>query len=97
MIRPPSSSVPRLGGLPFARGDRDPSVRGLGYPGDAQLRATLEELREDVRPEHRAAVEKGLARLDSTVAAHWGETVDLDLAMVADGQGIGGPGLAARS
>ena len=62
-----------------------------------KLRATLEALREDVRPEHRAAVEKELARLDSTVAAHWRESVDLDVAMVADGQGIGGPGLAARS
>ena len=59
------------------------------------LRATLEELREDVRTEHRAAVEEELARLDSTVAARWGESVDLDRAMVADGQGIGGPGLAA--
>ena len=62
-----------------------------------KLRATLEALREDVRPEHRAAVEKELARLDSTVAAHWRESVDLDVTMVADGQGIGGPGLAARS
>ncbi len=60
-----------------------------------KLRATLEALHEDVRPEHRAAVEKELARLDSTIAAHWGETVDLDIAMAADGQGIGGPGLAA--
>ena len=59
------------------------------------LRATLEELREDVRTEHRAAVEEELARLDSTVAARWGESVDLDRALVADGQGIGGPGLAA--
>ncbi len=60
-----------------------------------KLRATLEALHEDVRPEHRAAVEKELARLDSTIAAHWGESVDLDIAMVADGQGIGGPRLAA--
>ena len=59
------------------------------------LRALLEELREDVRTEHRAAVEGELARLDSTVAAQWGESVDLDRAMVADDQGIGGPGLAA--
>ena len=60
-----------------------------------KLRAMLEALREDVRTEHRAAVEEQLARLDSTVAAYWGESVDLDVAMVADGQGIGGPGLAA--
>ncbi len=62
-----------------------------------KLRATLEALREDVRVEHRAAVEDELARLDSTVASHWGGSVDLDVAMVADGQGIGGPGLAART
>ncbi len=59
------------------------------------LRATLEELREHVSTEHRAAVEEELARLDSTVAAQWGESVDLDCATVADGQGIGGPALAA--
>ena len=62
-----------------------------------KLRATLEELREHVRTEHRAAVEEQLARLDSTVAAHWGESVDLDVAIVADRQGIGGPGLAAEA
>ena len=62
-----------------------------------KLRATLEALREDVRAEHRAAVEKELARLESTIAAHWGESVDLDIAMIADGQGIGGPGLAAAA
>ena len=56
------------------------------------LRAMLEELREHVRSEHRAAVEEELGRLDSTVAARWGDSVDLDRAMVADGQGIGGPG-----
>ena len=60
------------------------------------LRATLEELREDVRIEHRAAVEEQLGRLDATVAAFWGASVDLDHAMVADAQGIGGPGLASR-
>jgi hypothetical protein len=57
----------------------------------------LEELRDNVRPEHRAAVGKELARLDSTLAAHWGNKVDLDHAMVADGQGIGGAGLAEKA
>jgi uncharacterized membrane protein len=60
------------------------------------LRAMLEELCEHVRPEHRAAVGEELARLDSTLTAHWGNTVDLDRAMVADGQGIGGAGLAGK-
>jgi len=59
------------------------------------LRATLEQLRDEVRPEHRAAVEEELARLDSTIAAHWGDSVDLDRASIPDAQGIGGPGAAA--
>jgi hypothetical protein len=54
------------------------------------LRAMLEELRGEVRPEHGAAVEEELARLDLTLATQWGDTVDLDRATVADGQGIGG-------
>ena len=56
-----------------------------------RLRALLEDLRSRVRPECRTAVEDELARLDATVAAHWGDTVDLDRAGAADGQGIGGP------
>jgi uncharacterized membrane protein len=60
------------------------------------LRATLQELRQDVRPERRAAVEEELVRLDSTLATHWDETVDLDRAMVADEQGIGGARLAEK-
>jgi glutathione S-transferase len=62
------------------------------------LRATLEQLREDVRPEFRAAVEEELARLDATLEAHWGDSVDLDRASIADSQGIGSPrAVAARS
>ena len=60
------------------------------------LRALLEGLRDDVRAEHRVAVEDELARLDSTVATQWGDSVDRDRAGVADRQGIGGPGLAKR-
>ncbi len=56
-----------------------------------RLRALLEDLRERVRPEHRQAVEDELARLDATVAENWSDSVDLDLAAIADGQGIGGP------
>ena len=74
-------------------------IRQYGASGIQVMRAlhaTLEELREDVRPEHRAAVEEELARLDSTIATQWGNTVDLDRATVADGQGIGGAGLAEK-
>ena len=56
-----------------------------------RLRALLEELLEAVRPEHRAALEEELRRLDATVADAWGDSVDLDRASAADGQGIGGP------
>jgi uncharacterized membrane protein len=56
-----------------------------------RLRALLEDLRERVLPEHRQAVEDELARLDATVAERWSNSVDLDLASTADGQGIGGP------
>jgi uncharacterized membrane protein len=62
-----------------------------------RLRAVLEELRETVRPEFRAAVKAELARLDATVGASWGESVDLDRVGVADGQGIGGPGTAGAT
>ena len=55
-----------------------------------RLRALLEELIETVRPEHRAAVEEELRRLDATVAAGWRDSVDLDRASEADRQGIGG-------
>jgi uncharacterized membrane protein len=54
-----------------------------------RMRAMLEELREDVRPEHRSAVEEELTRLDATVAATFGSSPDLDRARVADTQGIG--------
>jgi uncharacterized membrane protein len=60
------------------------------------LRAMLEALRDVVRAEHRAAVEDELARLDSTIAATWRDSVDRDRAGIGDAQGIGGPGLAKR-
>ena len=56
-----------------------------------RLRAMLEELHENVRPEHREAVEHELSRLNATVEASWRGSVDLDLARARDGQGIGGP------
>jgi uncharacterized membrane protein len=55
-----------------------------------RLRAMLEELREEVRPEHRAAVEDELVRLDATVARSYGDSIDLDRASASDNQGIGG-------
>jgi uncharacterized membrane protein len=55
-----------------------------------RLRAMLEELRDEVRPEHRPAVEDELARLDATVARTFADSADLDRANTADPQGIGG-------
>ena len=57
----------------------------------------VEELLEPVRLEHRAAVEEELRRLDATVAEGWRDSVDLDRASEADGQGIGGPARGPRS
>lgn len=57
-----------------------------------RLRAMLETLRETVLPEYAEAVEGELARLDATVEAHWGDSVDRDRAGASDRQGIGGPG-----
>jgi uncharacterized membrane protein len=56
-----------------------------------RLRAMLEELADAVLPERRDDVLRELRRLDDAVAAKWGATVDLDLAGLADRQGIGGP------
>jgi uncharacterized membrane protein len=57
-----------------------------------RLRALLEELLENVRPEHQAAVEEELRRLDASVADGWRGSVDFDRASGTDAQGIGGPG-----
>ena len=62
-----------------------------------RLRALLEELLETVRPEHRAALEEELRRLDATVADAWRDSVDLDRASEADRQGIGGLAHGSRS
>jgi uncharacterized membrane protein len=55
-----------------------------------RMRAMLEELRDEVRPEHRPAVEEELARLDVTIKRTFANSVDLDRANTADPQGIGG-------
>lgn len=56
-----------------------------------RLRFLLEELRELVVPERRVAIDDELRRLDATVAAHYGNGVDLGRAQIPDAQGIGGP------
>jgi hypothetical protein len=55
-----------------------------------RMRALLEELHDEVREEHRPAIDEELARLDATVARNFGDSVDIDRAQVADSQGIGG-------
>jgi uncharacterized membrane protein len=55
-----------------------------------RLRALLLRLREAVLPEHRAAVDEELARLDATVRERFGEGIDGERARTADNQGIGG-------
>ena len=55
-----------------------------------RMRAMLEELRDEVRTEHRPAVEEELARPHTTVARTFADSVDLDRANTADPQGIGG-------
>jgi uncharacterized membrane protein len=54
-----------------------------------RIRAMLEELRQDVLPEHRSAIDEELARLDATVCSTFGSSPDLDLARLADTEGIG--------
>ena len=62
-----------------------------------RLRAVLEELHGSVRPEHRAAVQDELARLQAQVERAFGASTDLDRAGQADRQGIGGvPALERR-
>ena len=56
-----------------------------------RLRAVLDKLLEEVRPENRAAVKDEIARLDATAAATFGGSIDRDWAGIADRQGLGGP------
>jgi uncharacterized membrane protein len=55
------------------------------------LRQHLEDLRRDVLPPHRSAVEEELRRLDVTVDLHFTDSPDRDRARWGDAQGIGGP------
>lgn len=61
-----------------------------------RLRALLQDLQDTVRQENRRAVDHELARLDGTVNAAFGGSVDLDRARTRDRQGIGGPGTSTR-
>jgi uncharacterized membrane protein len=56
-----------------------------------RLRTMLDGLRDEVLDEYRPAVDEELSRLQATVAASFGDSVDLDRALTADRQGIGGP------
>jgi uncharacterized membrane protein len=56
-----------------------------------RMRAVLDKLRQEVRPEHLAAVEAEIGRLDATVAAAFSGSIDRDRAVLADRQGLGGP------
>ncbi len=62
-----------------------------------RLKALLQDLQDTVRPENRRAVDHELARLDGTVTAAFGDSVDLDRARTRDRQGIGGPGPSVRA
>jgi len=57
-----------------------------------RMRAMLEELREEARPEHRPAVDEEIRRLSETVSRTFAHSVELDRAGVADAQGIGSTG-----
>jgi uncharacterized membrane protein len=56
-----------------------------------RLRALLEELRSEVPPERRAAVEAELCRLEASVATSFADSDDRSMAGESDRQGIGGP------
>jgi uncharacterized membrane protein len=60
-----------------------------------RLRAMLVELRETVLPDYVEAVDRELARLESTAEDSFGGSVDRDLAGSGDRQGIGGPRVLA--
>lgn len=59
-----------------------------------RLRALLLRLRDDVLPEHRAAVDEELTRLEATVRKRFDGSADLDRALESDTQGLGGPARA---
>jgi uncharacterized membrane protein len=62
-----------------------------------RMRAMLEELRDAARPEHRAAVEDELRRLDESIARTFPDGFDRAFAGRSDRQGIGGPARPSRT
>jgi uncharacterized membrane protein len=56
-----------------------------------RLRAMLEELRAEMRSEHRPSIDAELARLEVIIQGSLAGSADLDLARESDEQGIGGP------
>ena len=88
--RPPRRPGAPLGGVPRAGGDRDPRIRRRFDPGGAPAPCGARGPRRHRPRKHRPAVEAELVRLEATVAATFGDTVDLDRAGIADPQGIGG-------
>jgi uncharacterized membrane protein len=55
-----------------------------------RLRAMLQDVRDSVPTERKPAVEEELARLEASVARTFAGSVDLDRALRADSQGLGG-------
>ncbi len=64
---------------------------GVSVQVARRMRALLMRLRDDVLPEHRAAVDEELARLEATVRRRFDGSAALDRALQADPQGLGGP------
>ena len=62
-----------------------------------RLRAMLDELRELVLPENRAAVDDEIRHLEATVGSSWHTKVDQQRASTPDHQGIGGPNVAPNA
>ena len=69
---------------------RSGSTERSGIQVTRRLRAMLEELRDDVRPEHRVAVDDELNRLTATVNRSFHDSPDLDRALTPDPEGLGG-------
>jgi uncharacterized membrane protein len=105
VLRVPAEGRPRRGVVVPTRSWEDylaltvNEIREYGNGGIQimrRLRAMLLELLEEVRPECIPALRDELARLDSTVARAFGDSVDFDRASTADTQGIGGPQTGPR-
>jgi uncharacterized membrane protein len=75
-------------------------VRAYGITSmqvNRRMRAMLEELHDATRPEHRAAVEDELRRLEESIARTFPDGSDRAFALRSDRQGIGGPARPGRT